>query len=439
MIIFVTGESGSGKSTLAKLIASKLNYKYIDVDSVGHQIYDDPQVTAQVAQLLGEEVLCKNGTIDRKKLGQIYFNEKNSERAKRFDELTWDKIAQILNKVLESDAVLDWAMLSQTEYWQKPALKILVKAKTDDVRLSKIIARDGVSLEYAQLRDSASCVYNENDFDFVFVNDYNEVSLNNCAQNVINFINSAVVLKVLGTQSPYAKENNACPSFLITDHKFNLLLDCGSGSHRFFDMTNLSNLCIVISHLHRDHYNDIYNYMYSAYVMKNHHKLSNPINIFLPTQPEDIYADIKNEKLTFSVIKDIVAGGNYEFGDYKIEFLRVTHSDDLPSFAIKIRVRDKIIVYTGDCSYKSKDDIVNFAKNADILICESSLLKIYGFPEICNHLTAFQAGTIAKCANAKKLVLCHFWPDEDTQNYYDEAKSVFENVFVASEKDEFLI
>ena len=250
---------------------------------------------------------------------------------------------------------------------------------------------------------------------------------------------TAITLTVLGTQSPYAKENNACPSFLLSDGTNNLLLDCGSGSHRFFDMNNLNNLGIVISHFHRDHYNDLYNYMYSSFVMKNHNKLTNPISIYIPTQPTHIYDDIKNEKNTYSNLIAIDDNKKYSFGCFEIEFLKTIHSADILSYAIKVKIDNKTIVYSGDCSYKSKEEIVEFAKNADILICESSFLVSYGFPKECNHLTAFQAGEIAKKANVGKLILNHFWPEEDTNNYLNEAKQIFDNVFIAQEKDIYFL
>lgn len=40
---------------------------------------------------------------------------------------------------------------------------------------------------------------------------------------------------------------------------------------------------------------------------------------------------------------------------------------------------------------------------------------------------------IAKYANAKKLVLTHFWPEEDTKLYLDEALEIFENTIIPAE------
>ena len=439
MIIYVTGKSGSGKSTFSKLLAKELNYKYIDVDDIDHKVYEYPEIMKKAYQLFGTNINNELGEFDRKKLGQIVFSERHSERVKAFSDLTWEYMKKILDNELVDNSVVDWILLPHTKYWANNALRILVKPHDKNVRLRKLMVRDNITEEYVTLRDKASIEYNESEFDFVFMNDYNYEKLKDNVSNVMNYIKSATTLTVLGTQSPYAKENNACPSFLLSNKKDYLLLDCGSGSHRFFNMNKLNNLGIVISHLHRDHYNDLYNYMYSSLVMKNHKKLINPISIYLPTQPIHIYEDIKNEKLSFSNLVAIDDNKKYSFGGYEIEFLKTIHSPDVLSYATKISTDNKVLVYTGDCSYKSKQAIVDFSKNANILICEASFLVSYGFPKECNHLTALQAGEIAKEANVKKLILTHFWPEEDTKNYYKEAKQIFNNVFIAKEKDIYLI
>lgn len=103
------------------------------------------------------------------------------------------------------------------------------------------------------------------------------------------------------------------------------------------------------------------------------------------------------------------------------------------TYAIKVTNGERNIVYTSDTSFSSKDKIINFAQDSDLLICESSLLKSYGFPEINSHLTAEQAGIIAKEANTKGLILTHFWPEELPEKFVEEAKKVFPKVIAANE------
>ena len=239
-------------------------------------------------------------------------------------------------------------------------------------------------------------------------------------------------LKVLGTQSPYNTIGHNCPGFLITDGETKIMLDCGSGSRSLLNFPNdLNNLSIIISHLHRDHYNDIYNMQYSSFVFHNQKRIERPIDIYLPSSPENIYQDIIGETNSFANYSAIDEKSNISIGNIDISFCQTDHP--VETYAVKLSNGCRTIVYTSDTSFSSKDKIVEFAKNADLLICESSLLTSYGFPEINSHLTAKQAGIIAKEAGVNGLMLTHFWPEETPENYVEEAKSIFPKTLAAHE------
>ncbi|MCL2337306.1 MAG: MBL fold metallo-hydrolase [Firmicutes bacterium] len=240
-------------------------------------------------------------------------------------------------------------------------------------------------------------------------------------------------LKVLGTQSPYNTKGHNCPGFFLQDGNDRLLLDCGSGSHSLLTYpVDLQNLSVIVTHLHRDHYNDIYNLLYTSAVFHDQKRIEKPIEIYLPQTPAAIVTDISNEKNAFAKYHEINAEKTIHIGNMKINFCRTDHG--VETYAIKIQNGSKTIVYTSDTSYSAKDRIAAFAQNADLLICESSLLKEHGFPEINAHLTAEQAGRIAKSAHVKQLALTHFWPEEDPQKYVAEAGKIFANVMALNEE-----
>lgn len=239
-------------------------------------------------------------------------------------------------------------------------------------------------------------------------------------------------LKILGTQSPYNTTGHNCPGFLITDEHSKLMLDCGSGSHSLLNFPNdLNNLSVIISHLHRDHYNDIYNLQYASFVFHNQKRIERPIDIYMPVTPEEIYKDISNEDNAFAQYSPIDEETELNIGKFNVSFCKTNHP--VETYAIKVTNGDRTIVYTADTSFSSKDKLVNFAKDADLLISESSLLKSYGFPKINSHLTAEQAGIIASEANVRGLILGHFWPEELPENFVEEAKKVFPSVIAAQE------
>lgn len=85
-IIGVTGEIGTGKSYLSSKfteIGSKLGIEthHIDLDAIGHQILEELQepkylkIRAQLIECFGKEVKDSHNMINRKKLGQVVFND----------------------------------------------------------------------------------------------------------------------------------------------------------------------------------------------------------------------------------------------------------------------------------------------------------------------------------------------------------------------------
>ncbi len=239
-------------------------------------------------------------------------------------------------------------------------------------------------------------------------------------------------LKVLGVESPHGTETHNCPGFLITEGKTKILLDCGSGTHKLLKFpTDLNNLSVIISHLHRDHYNDIYNIQYSTFVYHNQKRIEKPVEIYLPSTPESKQKDVVEEEYSFANYHTITPKMNLKMGDIDISFCPTDHP--VETYAVKLSSGGKTIVYTADTSFSAKDRLVEFAKGADLLISESSLLTSYGFPEINSHLTAKQAGIIANGANVGGLMLTHFWPEELPEKYVEEAKSVFPRVIAANE------
>lgn len=240
-------------------------------------------------------------------------------------------------------------------------------------------------------------------------------------------------VKILGTQSPFAKGRHNCPSFLITEGETKILLDCGSGSHRLLNLPeDLTNLTVILTHLHRDHYNDIYNLQYASYVFHNQKRIAKPITIYLPATPEDIALDIMREENSFAEYHILKENMNLKIGDICVSTCKTAHP--VETYAIRLSAKGyHDTVYTSDTSFSAKDKIAEFAKDAGILICESSLLEKHGFPEINSHLTAKQAGIIAKEANAELLLLTHFWPEEPPENYEEEARTVFNDAFALKE------
>ena len=185
-LILVTGRSGSGKSTFAKLLAERLGYKYLDIDKIGHSLYDDKEIMAKAVELFGTVIFDNDGKFNRKKLGKIFFGERDCQRVKEFSALTWDYMEKSIDHYKNENVILDWVLLPTTKYWKEEATKILVLPKNDDERLEKIIKRDNISLEYLKNRGKAGIEYNKDEFDYVIINDYSQDCLTRQVEEIIS-------------------------------------------------------------------------------------------------------------------------------------------------------------------------------------------------------------------------------------------------------------
>ena len=244
-----------------------------------------------------------------------------------------------------------------------------------------------------------------------------------------------MILKVLGTVSPYCKDTKKCPGYLVTSGQEKILLDCGNGITSNMNLPeDLENLTIIISHLHRDHYADLFAIAYASYVYHNLGQLSNRVKVYIPeplTQEEqNDYSFLTNlgteqylEIYTYTDTQTI------SLNNTTISFSQNPHN--ITTYSVKITEQNQSLVYSGDTGYIG-NTIEIFAKGANLLICESTFLKGQTRKKDY-HLYAHEAALIAKKAQVDKLLLTHFWPEIDREEYLKEALPIFENTEIATE------
>src|SRR6185503_18089716 len=78
-LLGLTGNIACGKSTVGQLLAERYGADYIDADRLVHALYaaGTPE-TAAVAARFGAALVGPDGTIDRRKLGDIVMSNKDA-------------------------------------------------------------------------------------------------------------------------------------------------------------------------------------------------------------------------------------------------------------------------------------------------------------------------------------------------------------------------
>ena len=143
MVIGVTGGSGTGKSSLAAL----LGYEVIDADSVYHELL------AESEDLKAELTNCF-GTCERKEMASIVFADKS--KLEELNSITFKYILAAIESRIppNGNVVIDASVLFELGLGEKCDLTIAVLAR-NDLRIQRIMERDGLSREKAEMRVNA--------------------------------------------------------------------------------------------------------------------------------------------------------------------------------------------------------------------------------------------------------------------------------------------
>jgi len=150
MIIGLTGGIASGKSTVSKYLAEK-GFKVYDADKIAKDISEKKSVQEEIILTFGNKILDENGNIDRKKLKEVVFE--NKEKLKQLNAIIHPKVIDFYKKLKEKKntdeiIVFDVPLLFESGI-DKFCDKILVVISDYEIQLNRIVERDKIDRELA--------------------------------------------------------------------------------------------------------------------------------------------------------------------------------------------------------------------------------------------------------------------------------------------------
>jgi len=128
-----------------------------------------------------------------------------------------------------------------------------------------------------------------------------------------------------------------------------------------------------------------------------------------------------------------------EIGPFSARFCEVPHF--VPAYACELtEPSGRRFTYGSDCGYN--EGLVEFAVDTDLLILEATIGgdNNASYDELSGHMSAKQAGELARTAGAKRLVLSHYSDEIDASAAEREGTAAFgEPVQMAHERDRFTV
>lgn len=145
LIIGLTGNIGCGKSSLSKIFMDK-GIDVVDADIVSRQIFEDEELLQTVFEKFGPSIKNNDGSLNRKALGNIVFND--DEKLIELNNITHPRIKdKIFNQIrnLEEQGkpivILDGALLVETGYLDDVD-KLIVVTCDEEIQIERIKKRD---------------------------------------------------------------------------------------------------------------------------------------------------------------------------------------------------------------------------------------------------------------------------------------------------------
>ena len=155
-VIGITGPIGSGKSYVGDIF-EEYGFPRIDTDKVYHGLIS--KYTDTVKELeseFGKEIVRDDGSVDRKKLGDIVFSDK--QKLLRLNEITHKYVHIETTRLIEhyraksARAVIVEVPLMFESGFDKMCDEIICVVADDDVRIERIVKRNGISEKNAKNR-----------------------------------------------------------------------------------------------------------------------------------------------------------------------------------------------------------------------------------------------------------------------------------------------
>ena len=166
ILVGLTGGIASGKSLVGRTFR-QLGAHLIDADRIVHCLLErNEQAWKEVIDHFGQDILLPNQEIDRKKLGEIVFNDEE-QRAwlnrclhPKVFEAFLASVRNLRNRPPDTIVVLDAALLIETGYNNKMDYTVVVYANSEQ-QLERLMERDSLSKEQSLARIRSQMPLNE--------------------------------------------------------------------------------------------------------------------------------------------------------------------------------------------------------------------------------------------------------------------------------------
>lgn len=157
LLVGLTGGIATGKSLVSEILRG-LGAYLIDADKIAREVVE-PEKPAwlEIVEFFGKDIIKKDKTINRKRLGEIIFNDPLKKR--KLEEIVHPKVIEEENRMVkeylkikpDGIVIIDAALLIEAGS-HKRVDKLIIVYADKETQVKRLLERDGLSRTDAEKR-----------------------------------------------------------------------------------------------------------------------------------------------------------------------------------------------------------------------------------------------------------------------------------------------
>jgi ribonuclease BN (tRNA processing enzyme) len=228
-----------------------------------------------------------------------------------------------------------------------------------------------------------------------------------------------VRVHVVGSSGTFPAPGRPAAGYVIEQDDTRVWCDAGPGTFMSLPMDSDLIDAVVLSHQHPDHCTDVMA-AYHAWTFRPNPR--DPVPVLAPQSVWDRVTQFVGKDPDCFDFRPVWTGDEASFGELHVSFVETDHS--VPTVGSRWEANNRTLFYTADTGPGGV--WADRAKDVDVLLSEASYQEATKDQTYPQHLSAMEAGQIARRVGAHRLVLTHIPPYLDPDVSVAEAELAFD-------------